>query len=544
MRKVAIVVMAGALGQAAGQGGDRAVAAGPPAGLFVSSQECLACHNGLTTPTGEDVSIGTDWRSSMMSNAARDPYWHAGVRREVQDHPQAAAAIEHECAACHMPMARYEAKLRGLQQPVLSNLPGDGNTTAAALLAADGVSCSLCHQIQPQSLGDKESFNGGFTVDHYQPLDRRVVFGPYEVDAGRRTIMRSASGFSPEQGAVVSSSEMCASCHTLFTHTLGPDGRVLREFPEQVPYLEWRHSRYRAEKSCQACHMPGLEVDVPISSVWGQPRPGMSPHRFRGGNFFLPRIFSRFGRELAVTATGPELDGMARRTIDHLQTEAARLTVDRISRQADLLRVEVLVENLAGHKLPTAYPSRRAWLHFRVVDGRGVTVFESGPFRPDGSIGGNDNDLDPAAFEPHWEVISEPAQVQIYEAVMADHQGRLTTGLLSAWEYVKDNRLLPEGFRPETAPDEIAVRGRASLDKDFLGGSDRVVYEVRPQDAASPMTVEVELWFQPIAYRWARNLAGRGAFETDRFVAWFDAMADSSAVRLARAERQIGAEPR
>jgi hypothetical protein len=542
MQAFAILLLAGSW--AVGQGGSAAAAADGPASLFVTSQECMACHNGLTTPAGEDVSIGTDWRTSMMANAARDPYWHAGVRREVQDHPQAAAAIEHECAACHMPMARFEAKRRGLQQPVLTVLPAAASPTPAALLAADGVSCSVCHQIQPDGLGERQSFSGGFEVDRGRPWDRRVVFGPYVVDEGRRTIMRSASGFVPESGAVVSSAEMCASCHTLFTHTLGPDGQVLREFPEQVPYLEWKHSRYRADTSCQGCHLPGLAAEMPITSVWGQPRAGLSPHRFRGGNFFLPRIFGRFSRELAVTASIPELDRMVRQTIEHLQSEAARLTLDRVTRSADLLRIEVRVENLAGHKLPTAYPSRRAWLHVRVTEAGGAVVFESGPFRPDGSIGGNDNDLDPAAFEPHWEVITRPDQVQVYEAVMVDREGRVTTGLLSAWEYVKDNRLLPEGFQPESAPEEIAVRGRAHQDADFAGGGDRTIYEVEIRGARMPLRVEAELWYQPIGYRWARNLAGRGAAETDRLVAYYEAMAEASAVRLVRAERLVEDERR
>ena len=29
---------------------------------FQTSDRCLACHNGLTTPSGKDVSIGFDWR--------------------------------------------------------------------------------------------------------------------------------------------------------------------------------------------------------------------------------------------------------------------------------------------------------------------------------------------------------------------------------------------------------------------------------------------------------------------------------------------------
>ena len=63
---------------------------------------------------------------------------------------------------------------------------------------------------------------------------------------------------------------------------------------------------------------------------------------------------------------------------------------------------DVLVENLGGHKLPTAYPSRRSWLHLIVRDSDGRVMFESGALPPDGSIEGNDNDADPARFESHY----------------------------------------------------------------------------------------------------------------------------------------------
>ena len=53
---------------------------------------------------------------------------------------------------------------------------------------------------------------------------------------------------------------------------------------------------------------------------------------------------------------------------------------------------EISIENLGGHKLPTAYPSRRVWLHLTVRDSRGNALFESGALHPDGSIEGNDND--------------------------------------------------------------------------------------------------------------------------------------------------------
>ena len=113
-------------------------------------------------------------------------------------------------------------------------------------------------------------------------------------------------------------------------------------------------------------------------------------------------------------------------------------------------RPTVFVENLGGHKLPTAYPSRRSWLHVTVRDRNDKVIFESGALRPDGSIAGNDNDADPRRFEPHYNEITSGEQVQIYEDIMGDTKGDVTTGLLTAVRYLKDNRLLPQGFDKRT----------------------------------------------------------------------------------------------
>lgn len=69
-------------------------------------------------------------------------------------------------------------------------------------------------------------------------------------------------------------------------------------------------------------------------------------------------------------------------------------------------RFIVAVENRGGHKLQTAYPSRRAWLHVAVRDGDGVVIFESDAFDASGAIGGNDNDTAPASYEPHYDEIT------------------------------------------------------------------------------------------------------------------------------------------
>lgn len=502
--------------------------------LFVTADGCIACHNNLFTPGGEDVSIGSDWSGSMMANSARDPYWQAAVRRETLDHPSAQAAIEDECAKCHMPMMGYQAHAEGRHGVIFAHLAAPQNDNLTTRLATDGVSCSGCHQIRPDKLGTRESFVGGFTIDEKLPPGQRQIFGPYDVDPGRVTIMRSAALFEPVQSAHVQDSEVCATCHTLYTHSLDEAGNVIGELPEQVPYLEWRHSAYRESRSCQSCHMPTVEAPTAITGVWGQPREGFSRHVFRGGNFFMMRLLNRFRDELGVQALPHVLEAAAERTVRHLETSAARLSIKDLSLERGRLQARVRVENLAGHKLPTAYPSRRVWIRFSVRDGRDRIVFESGSLKPDGSIAGNDNDADPARYEPHYRCIEAPGQVQIYEAIMAGPDDRITTGLLTAVRFIKDNRILPDGFDKSVAEADVAVRGAAHKDEDFQASGDQLLYRVPVDERDGPFTVTAELWYQPIGYRWAHNLAGKKSMETDRFVGYYRAMADSTAALLAR----------
>jgi hypothetical protein len=508
--------------------------------LFVTAEKCMACHNGLVTPSGEDVSIGFSWRGSMMANSARDPYWQGAVRREVMDHPEARAAIEDKCSTCHMPMARFRAKFNGDQGDVFSHLPIQRRGGATDPLVADGTSCTMCHQILNQGLGSEKSFTGGFVVDTTTSMGLRRIFGPYEVDPGRQRIMQSASEFLPDQASHLQSAEFCATCHTLFTHALGPGGQVLGELPEQVPYLEWRHSDYRPEQSCQSCHMRTVEENVPISSVLGEPRDGFSRHAFRGGNFFMARLFNRYSDELGVEALPQELEVTASQALQHLANETARISISEVAIDGDHLRASILVENLAGHKLPTAYPSRRVWIRFTVRDKKGALVFESGSFGKDGSIGYNDNDVDPALYEPHYEEIDSPGQVQIYEAIMVDHEEKVTTGLLLGLRFIKDNRLLPRGFDKATADGDVAVRGRAATDSDFVGSSDQLGYSVTLGQSEGPFSVQAELWYQPIAYRWAENLGLRESPETNRFISYYRSMAASSATLLAHSATRCG----
>ena len=505
-----------------------------PEDHFQTSDRCIACHNGLTTKSGEDISIGFNWRATMMANSSRDPYWQAGVRREIIDHPKAQKLIEDECSICHMPMARYESKTQGKEGEVFAHLPFDDDNPMSKF-AHDGVSCSVCHQIGPDKLGTRESFVGGFVVDTSKKSER-PVYGPYEIDAGHTKVMRTSSGgFKPTEGKHIRSSEVCATCHTLLTKALNSNGEAIGELPEQVPYQEWLASEYKETKSCQSCHMPVVQEETPVTAVLGKPREGFARHIFIGGNFFMQRVLNKYRKELAVGAQPAELEAAAARTIEHLQTQTAKVGITQVAVSGGRLQADITIENGSGHKFPTAYPSRRAWLHVTVKDSRGGVVFESGALDPKGMIKGNDNDEDGAKFEPHYTEITSPDQVQIYESVMGDPQGKPTTGLLTALRFIKDNRLLPRGFDKSKADAQIQVVGGASTDADFIGGSDKIRYSVATGNAQGPFQVEAELWFQPISYRWANNLRQYNAMEPQRFVKYYDEMAGGSGVLISKA---------
>jgi hypothetical protein len=65
------------------------------------------------------------------------------------------------------------------------------------------------------------------------------------------------------------------------------------------------------------------------------------------------------------------------------------------------------------------------------------------------------------------------------------------------------------------------------------------LYSVALDRAEGPLHVRAGLWYQPIAYRWARNLSRERAPEADRFIRYHDEMAAASAVLVSEAERTV-----
>lgn len=470
--------------------------------LFSGSAPCAFCHDqgggALRDRKGNDLSIVGDWRGTMMAHAFQDPFWRARLEAEVKEHPHLKSFIEDKCQTCHAPMARTQARHDGAGELAFS-------TGLADPLSVEGVSCTLCHQVQDHDLGRPASFSGGYLIGA-----NRIIFGPYDEVVAMP--MRRHVEYTPQFGRHTQESELCATCHTLYTPILDEAGRVVGQFPEQTPYLEWRNSLYpKRGQTCQECHMPRVEEPVKISArpPWLGPRKPFWRHQFVGGNTLMLRLLAAGeapGQALAEPQQFQPLIAAARRQIQR----AATLRV-KGRRQGEQAVLEVEVQNLAGHKFPTGYPDRRAWLHVRVTDAEGRTVFESGGHEQ-GRIRGL-----PGGQAPHYDQITEPGQVQIYQAILGDGQGVAAGSLLQARFYLKDNRLPPRGFSNtgEGAAD-TRIRGGAEQDANFNrkgSGADRVTYRIDLKGTAGRLRAEVALLYQPIPPESVERLrAGSGRF--------------------------------
>lgn len=510
---------------------------------FSGSGVCAACHSRLTDGAGRDVSIDAHWRSTMMANSAKDPLWQAKISSEVARNPALRPVIEEKCSRCHMGMARYQAVTNGSPVAVL----GSGFLDPAHALhaaAMDGVSCTLCHQIQASGLGTVDTFTGKYRIDTGTSSPNRVAYGPFP--SPMQGPMRMQSGFTPVLGAQVTESELCASCHTLYTPSVRADGTVLdKEFPEQTTYLEWRSST--REQSCQDCHVPKADGAVVISNkpMMLGARSAFGDHVFAGANRQMLSLLKANASALGLTASPGHLDATVAATDEQLASRTAAVTIQPApwDPASGRLTVAIDVQNQAGHKFPSGVPARRAWLHMTVRSDTGAVLFESGKPREDGSIERCAADADASVFEPHHDVISSPGEVQIYESVLLDSDGHVTQTLLRAATYAKDNRLLPRGFdKAGAASTDIAVVGDAQADDTFAAGQDRVTYQVTIPDGTPSVTVTAELLYQAVSHPFAVDLGASPTDLVERFLGMY-AASDRTPSLVAAAQAHIDTSP-
>lgn len=490
--------------------------------LFAGSGTCLMCHNSQVNQVGESVSIIADWRSSIMGNAARDPFWRAKVSHEGLVNPGHKEALEDVCTRCHAPTGNLNAHHNG--QPLYSVAEMEVDA-----LALDGVQCSVCHQIREEGLGN---FSGTFTIG-----DQKEIFGPYE--SPFTTPMINNTGYTPVFSTHIDDSRVCGSCHTLITNSVDNNGQPTgNQFVEQSIYHEWKNSGFPSNNiQCFTCHVPRIDEDVKISSMppWLDPRNPFGLHHFQGANVLISTILKDNGEELGVTASTEQYEKTIGRNVESLQEDAVQLTMEELSRTLDTLFMDVQMNNLSGHKLPAGYPSRRIFVEMIVKDASNAVIFHSGAMDENFQLIHED-----ASYETHYNIITSDEQVQIYEMVMGDIDQEVTTVLERANFHLKDNRIPPAGFTTShPAYDTVQIVGTAVIDGDFNrlnnvegSGSDILHFHIPVSGNSGELKIAVKLHYQTVSSRWLEHMFSYSSEEINAFSSYYNE-ADKTPVLMA-----------
>jgi hypothetical protein len=366
-------------------------------------------------------------------------------------------------------------------------------------LARDGISCTVCHRMSDATFGQEAGYTGNFLTG---PAD--TIFGPYEDDEIVKKPMEHSLGITPKHGAQLQKSELCGSCHNIllpvFDNAGDPlvvgiiDGQKLTHSYEQSTYFEWTNSVYAREdshafRSCQDCHMPttfagqpltGIEIAniessefaptterLPDADIALRKRDRFARHSLHGLNLFLNQMFQQFPELLGIRqidymgsilpGTTPALVTGEHSIVEMAREQTAKVELSSLSIAPDSGQVEaeVVVENLAGHFLPSGVGFRRVFIEFVVEGEDGELLWASGRTNALGIIVEGTGEAvlateygrpDSTEFQPHYELIERQDQVQIYQELVKDSDGVLTTSFLRRALPVKDNRLRPKGF--------------------------------------------------------------------------------------------------
>lgn len=438
-------------------------------------------------------------------------------------------------------------------------------------LARDGISCAVCHRTVPDDtppgVSPLEYFLENSITGGFQVAAPDKMFGPYRDEEIAPYAMVDAIGITPTYSPYLQSSRLCGSCHTIDLPVL--DGKPGQRSLEQVTYLEWLNSQYQTEfglpgpeaKTCQGCHMPGqyhsekkgIRVDrliekmaiiqdqdypeaehpAPASELIVRDRDTFKRHEFLGLNVFLLEMFKQFNDILGVRKddymSGSTTD--LQDTIDNFAQQAQQRTATlHVSARASgrrTISAEVAVTNLTGHRFPSGVGFRRAFIELLVFDTRRARprlVWASGRTNTLGVIVDGNGEVLPSEFfteytdpqgraqqhfQRHYQVITSPHQVQIYEELIKNAEGKFTTSFIRRDQPAKDNRLLPIGWT-EHGPDP-SLNGRflaathaeeVDDDPDYVNrqGTDRVIYRITLPSWVDPSrtTVQATLYYQSI----------------------------------------------
>lgn len=452
-----------------------------------------------------------EWNASPMGLAGRDPIFFAQLQGETNNLPEHTTCIENLCLHCHGVMGQRQLAIdtsgqntEGCEQlftigpppgvpagrpftlDMVKQWPNSPKNEFQkyGALARDGISCAVCHHVADIELGEENSYTGNFVSG---PPDE--IYGPYQNVIPRP--MQQALGITPQFGHQISDSGLCGSCHAILLPVFDNDGKQIGSSYEQTTYLEWENSDFSQAgpdfMSCQDCHMParfdGRELAFEIANIESNMFPPTtnrlsnadvtlterSPytrHSLHGLNLIINQIFQQFPVILGYAQLvgffndAPALITGQDSMIEMAQSQTATVRVKELSVNQDgELEAVVEVKNLTGHYLPSGVGFRRMFLEFLVRDSEGNILWASGRTNGLGAIVEGTTDIvlpseEPvkfpdAPFQPHYQEITRQDQVQIYQELVEDSAGNLTSSFLRRVTEVKDNRIRPRGYDPE-----------------------------------------------------------------------------------------------
>ncbi len=489
--------------------------------LFAGSGECLQCHNSMVDADGNNIGILDAWKSTMMGNAAKDPFWKAKVSFETIINPGLTEEIETTCTKCHAPQGNFNAHHNGQSHYSFSEMNADP-------IAKDGVSCTVCHQIMEESHGN---FSGNIQFNTEQK-----IYGPYSDIFPNPMI--NHTGYTPTYSTHIKDSELCANCHTLITPTVDLNGQLTGgEFVEQSVYQEWKNSEsFTSGVSCQDCHLPEITEDVVISNMppWLEGQSPFGKHELVGGNVFMLRLLRDNIEELELSASTEDFESTISRTLHKLQELSIDMNLNIEERDNDSLYLSLRILNYAGHKVPSGYPSRQVFVQLEVQNENNESIFLSGALDENSQIIDEDEE-----YEPHYSMINDESQVQIYQTVMANVEDEMTTTLLHAAYPLKDNRLPPIGFSTNhPSYDTTIIAGLAASDETFNPseeGGDLIKYHIPIHQYQGELKVTAKVYYQTVGSKWLEDMFNESSEDIDLFEGMYED-ADKSPVLMGTKE--------
>ncbi|HOS47679.1 MAG TPA: T9SS type A sorting domain-containing protein [Bacteroidia bacterium] len=488
---------------------------------FHLPQQCKGCHGfdslhlANVDINGHDINLYDDWETSMMGMSGIDPLWKAKVSHEIQVNPGHANELQTLCTSCHAPLGHYTAFYKGQPFYTLADLANDS-------LGQSGVSCHSCHAI-------KDSTSLGYSFTGEIPYDtNRNIYGPFP--GPMPGPMQLYVSLTPNYGPHMSDSKTCSPCHTLISHSVDLTGTPTGStFVEQAVYQEYLNSEYPTslQTTCQNCHMPKIEDPIKIANGYTA-LPGRTPfnlHSFAGANAFMVNLIKNNKTSLGSSAPDANFDSTLVAINNLLKTQTLAVNANFDSTASDTAYFNVSLLNKAGHKFPSAYPSRRAVLQFVAIKANGDTLFSSGLFDSNFEVKNI-----PSPYSPHFNTINQESQSQIYEMVMGDVNGNVTTVLERAFSQLKDNRIPPFGFTTTHASyDTVKIVGDALTDPDFNktltiegSGRDIVHYNIPLNGYTGALTISAAVYYQAVPPGWLSEMRNYSSAEIDTFLNMYD----------------------